>query len=118
MIFSANSSSHLSYRIDFDDITTSRLHLNVADERNQNISAAQKEYILKHRQCCHANQQWCQELIRERTFTSEDNIMQSLPPVLQTKHPGTKSITCCMCAGCALGNASRRSTCSSIEQKR
>ena len=41
--------------IDFNLITASSIHLNVADERNQNLSHAQQEYLTKHRMCSHAN---------------------------------------------------------------
>lgn len=40
MIFTVPTSSPTS--IDFDDVTTSSIHLNVSDEKNQNLSAAQK----------------------------------------------------------------------------
>ena len=112
MLFEPLQSSDLNL-LSFDDLDSANIHLNVADERNQNISAAQKEYILKHRMCSHANQQWCQELMRPRTFTASDGSKQTLPPVITTKHPGTKSAQKCICAGCMLGNLNRRSTKSS-----
>ena len=105
-----SSSLHL---LTFDDLCSSQLHLNVADERNQNISAAAKEYVLKHRMCSHANQQWCQELMRERHFKDDNGKVQILPPILKTKHPGTKSVNKCACAGCLLGGATRKPTKSS-----
>ena len=112
MLFESLQSLDLNL-LSFDDLDSANIHLNVADERNQNISAAQKGYILKHRMCSHANQQWCQELMRPRTFTASDGSKQTLPPVITTKHPGTKSAQKCICAGCMLGNLNRRSTKSS-----
>ena len=114
ILFKPHSSSDKLNLLSVDDLSTANIHLNVADERNQNISAAQKEYILKHRICSHANQQWCQELMRERTFKAADGTTQTLPPVLNTKHAGTKSAQKCICAGCMLGNLTRRPTKSSV----
>ena len=55
MIFQPSSSTSLALSLTFDDLTTAAIHLNVADERNQNISAATQELVLKHRMCSHAN---------------------------------------------------------------
>ena len=43
MIFSTESTSSQQALIDFDDLTTESIHLNVADKLNQNLTAAQKE---------------------------------------------------------------------------
>ena len=114
MIFQPISYAAARNHLNFDDLTTAAIHMNVADERNQNLCAASQELVLKHRLCSHANTQWCQELMRTRTFKNEDGTVSTHPPILKTKHPRTRSVTPCACAGCALGKLNRRPPKSSV----
>ena len=84
MIFQPTSYRSSILQITFDDLNTAAIHMNVADEQNQNIGAASKELVLKHRMCSHVNQQWCQELMRERIFKDEDGTVTTHPPILRT----------------------------------
>ena len=54
--FENNASANL-HLLSFDDLSTASVHFNVADERNQNLSEAQKELLLSHKFCSHANMQ-------------------------------------------------------------
>ena len=106
MIFPVPYSTALS--LDFDTVTSSSIHLSVSDEKNQNLSAAQKEYLLKHKLISHANGSWCQELMRDRKFDDGSGNIVTLPPVLKTKHLKTRSCHICKCAACLLAKLGKQ----------
>ena len=62
-----------------DSLSSQLIHLNVAVEKNQNLTAPQQENNLTHRKAGHANGQWCQELMRERKFHYEEGDIETLP---------------------------------------
>ena len=109
MIFENNASANL-HLLSFDDLSTASVRFNVADERNQNLSEAQKELLLNHKFCSHANMQWMQELMQPRSYLDDSGKTIKLRPVLLTKHESTKSCKPCKCAACLLAKAKRRST--------
>lgn len=106
MIFHVPTTSDTS--IDFYHLSNSSIHLNVADERNQNLTAAQREYLHKRKRVSHANRQWYQEPMRDCKFDNGSGEILTLPPVLQTQHPTTKNCRICKCAGCLLGRLGKR----------
>ena len=114
VIFESQERAHQLLLLEWDHLNSSAIHLNVADERNQNLSTAQQEYLLKHRQCCHANGQWIQELMRPRKF-DDGAAISLLPPVLATRHAKTKSCKLCKCAGCLLGKMGRKTIDSTLK---
>ena len=76
---------------DFDNVTTSSIHFSVSDEKNQNFTVAQQEYLFKHALISHANGIWCQELMRDNKFNDGSGKIITLPLVLKTKHSNTRS---------------------------
>ena len=102
MLFPATKGVPQAHLLEWDSLDSSAIHLNVSDERNQNLSAAQQEYLHIHRFYCHANGQWVQELMRPRKIEEEGKII-SLPPVIKTKHKSSRSCKICHCAGCLFG---------------
>ena len=82
----------------------------MADERNQNLSPSQQEFLLKHRLLSHMNNAWVLELLKERKFVEENGKETILDPVIKTKHNATKNFKHMnlKCAGCLLGKMKRR----------
>ena len=97
-----------------DSLDSSTIYLNVSNERNQNLSAAQKEYFHIHRLYYHAHGQWIQELMRPRKFKQGGQTIL-LSSVLKTKHKNARSCKLCSCVGYLLGKMGRRSIDSSRE---
>ena len=83
---------------DFDNVTTSSIHFSVSDEKDQNFTVAQQEYLFKHALISHANGIWCQELMRDNKFNDGSGKIITLPLVLKTKHSNTRSCHTCKCA--------------------
>lgn len=81
--------------------------LNVANECNQNLSEAQRELVVVHCCCAHANIQWLQDLMPPRQYQDGNGKIIKLQPVLLTKHDFTNSCNTCKCAGCLLAEAKR-----------
>ena len=78
--------------------------LSVADERNQNLTEAQKELLLWHQRWGHANFQWNQALLRSQ--------QDGTPPIVHPKKPtaGSCDTSGLLCAACQMSKATRRAT--------
>ena len=63
ILFEATTGVHRENLLKWDTLDSSDIYLNVVDERNQNLSAAQQEYLHTHDFCYHANGQRFQELM-------------------------------------------------------
>ena len=55
MLFKAQSQSCASRCLDFDDLSSAEIYMNVSYERNQNLSVVEKELLHRHRLCGHVN---------------------------------------------------------------
>ena len=115
MLFEPTMRDPKENAFNFDDINTSQIHLNVSDERNQNLSEADKEFLHKHRLFTHMNFAWIAELMQPRKYVDGQDGISELDPVIKTKHASTKNCKHdrIKCAGCLLGKMKRRSNTSS-----
>ena len=91
MIFPKSIFNEAIHSLDFDHLSAEQIHLNISDENNQNLTAAQKEYLLTHKKIAHANGRWCQELMSDGQFDYGDSTIETLPPVLPTQHKTKRS---------------------------
>ena len=110
MLFtSRESDSRINY-LNFDDLDESSVNFNVLDERNQNLTASEQEFMFKHKLLAHGNFAWNQELMRDRHYEDHSGSTVLLPPVIKTKHDSTKSCKFhrIKCAGCLLATMKRR----------
>lgn len=86
--------------------------LSVVDERNQNLSAAEKELLTLHQRFGHCNMQWVQSLAAKPRDRADD------APLISTKNPGVSGAKeLPLCAACQLGKQRRRGTGSRLEHK-
>ena len=110
MLFtSRESESRINY-LNFDDLDDSAVHFNVLDERNQNLTASEREFLFKHKLLSHGNFAWNQELMRDRHYVDDSGSNAQLPPVIRTQYEATKSCKHhrIKCAGCLLATMKRR----------
>ena len=116
MLFEPARTDLSIHYLNFDDLDTSKIHFNVADEKNQNLTESEKEFLHKHRLLSHMNHSWVRELMQDRRFIDQNGKTVEMDPVLKVKHKGTK--TCrfdkIKCAGCLLGKMKRRTDSSSV----
>ena len=110
MLFSPPAPNSSVLYLDFENLNTSEIHLNVADERNQNLSQSEKEFLLKHRLMSHLHYAWIAELMKDRQFLDNKGNVVKMDPVLKTKHDATRNCKHdkLKCAGCLLGKMKRR----------
>jgi hypothetical protein len=76
--------------------------LNVADETNQNLTAAQKELLLWHHKWGHADSQQCQAILSE---PRDPEVEQIIKP----RHKQASSCKRPLCAACQLGKQGQTS---------
>jgi hypothetical protein len=69
----------------------------LVDRENQNLSAPEKELLEEHWKKCHVDAQRLQSLMREA---------DGQPPIIATKHPGTRSCKPPLCDACCLAKSS------------
>jgi hypothetical protein len=69
----------------------------LVDKENQNLSAPEKEFLEEQWKKCNVDAQRLQALMRE---------VDGQPPIIATKHPGTRSCKPLICAACCLSKAS------------
>jgi hypothetical protein len=80
-----------------------RIALSVADETNQNLTAAQKELLLKHWIYGHAMMRRVQKLLRETSnLDFLGQVASKNQPVVLCKHPAASKCVPPMCAACQL----------------
>jgi hypothetical protein len=91
--------NHSRVNLSFEDISSDSVacSLSVVDKENQNISAPEKELLEDHWKKCHVDAQRLQALMRES---------DRQPPIIATKHAGTRSCKPPLCAACCLAKAS------------
>ena len=78
---------------------------NLLDDRNYNLSKAQKELLLWHQRLAHAGFGWVQDLM----FRSKEEVgSESEPPILTTKVAGTPRCQAPKCAACQMAKQFRR----------
>lgn len=78
--------------------------LSVADELNQNLTAAQKELLTWHWRLGHANMKWVQALFANHH--TDDNRADF--PILKSKHPKVSSCALPLCVACQVAKQTRR----------
>ena len=83
----------------------------VADENNQNLTAAQKELQLWHFRLCHAGCDWVQVLMKPR---KREIGVPCDPPILQPRHQTAAKCDKPKCCSCLLSRQARRGTNSTI----
>lgn len=83
-----------------DPVQTFNL-LSVADETNQNLTAAQKELLQWHWRLGHCHFQWIQRLAARRTEAPTS-------PILQTRQQNVSACPNPICAACQLAKQNRR----------
>ena len=79
--------------------------MSVADETNQNLSAAQKELLQWHWKLGHCNFQWIQALAVDSKLN--DSKGETATQLLQTKHK-ISVVAPPLCAACQLAKQKRR----------
>lgn len=79
------------------------INLSVADEVNQNITAAQKELLVTHWKAGHANFGWIQALSAYPRAEQRQDL-----PFFQMKHAKASSCQHPLCAACQIAKQSRR----------
>ena len=86
--------------------------MNVADEKNQNLTELQTIYLITYKTFSHTNGGWYQELLRERAFYYGDGNIEKLQPVLPTIHKITRScnIARCQYTRCRLAKLNKQTT--------
>lgn len=87
---------------DVDVLSDPHSMVTVLDERNQNLTASEKELLLQHHKLGHAGFDRIQALGRPPS--------QGGQPVLHTKETGFTSVKPPKCAACLLGKQSKRSS--------
>eukprot|EP00980_Cylindrotheca_fusiformis_P004423 scaffold945_cov82-Cylindrotheca_fusiformis.AAC.8 len=93
--------------LDFHDMSyiagnPEKAFMSVADENNQNLTAAEKELLLLHAKLGHSHFQWVQRLLAQPRN-------QDQGPILRCRHPGASSTSRrILCAACELGKQARR----------
>ena len=79
----------------------------VGSESNQQLSGPQKELLLWHWKLG-INMRHVQELMRDRSFKAGNDNEITLPPIIPTKYPTTKSCKIPMCMSCELAKMKAR----------
>lgn len=83
-------------------------HLSVADETNQNLTAAQKELLLWHWRLGHRDFQSLKDLFRPREAQPNSDSVPNLPSECLTSKVDVLKAHVPLCAACQLANAHRR----------
>jgi hypothetical protein len=91
--------NHSRVNLSFEDISSDSVacSLSLVDKENQNLSAPEKELLEEHWKKCHVDAQRLQALMREA---------DGQPPIIATKHAGTRSCKPPLCDACCLAKAS------------
>ena len=74
-------------------------HLSVMDETNQNITSSQKELLLWHQRCGHANFSWIQSLCQTNC--------NAKATILPTRSPSVSTCPAPLCTACQLAKQKR-----------
>jgi hypothetical protein len=91
--------NHSGVNLSFEDISSDSVacSLSLVDKENQNLSAPEKELLEGNWKKCHLDAQRLQALMRE---------YDGQPPIIATKHAGTRSCKPPLCVACCLAKAS------------
>ena len=104
---------HDAFHITDNDVFAFAAETNVLDEKNANLTKAEKELLLWHDRLSHASIWWLQPLMRTRKWLKDNHSMESLHqgPFLPCKEQTTASCSLnrLRCAACLASKATTRS---------
>ena len=83
--------------------SSDRMCTSVCGDINQNLTAAQKQFLVVHQRNGHANVKWCQYLIRYHKQKTEREYIITETTIIDSKNPSVRICKPPLCMTCNIG---------------